>query len=519
MIKVFNTHPLDLHEIRSRIATKLDEEDLVSCARVSRDWNDSFTPLLYSSIVLSCSGPSVESLRKNKHLVQHLTVHGTADVDLFHIQGLDRLTTVRFADSLNFYCNVDDEDRSRIGQSTSEKIAGSFLFNNSRSLRSIDIGRGWYCAEFWNSVAICGALKEVRMLGDDISLYGTSFVPFLKSCSQLDSLSLRLPRLIETKVFEQLLGKLSTEDVPWRSTVKHLTNLNRYLYDRDDLYDRDAPWWPILGHWFPDLERLDAGYSRNETYLENLCRVMEAGTWKKLRSFSLEFGSARDSHLNVIIGSMVDIQRLVLSDRDLGPVAFSKLEKHFLTLRELEISASSAHLVAILESCPLLEVFKGARVLFRDFTPGRKWPCSSRLRAFTLAVELDCLPTGEPGEDHSIQSESLCRLLSHLVKVETLDLKRFRVHYGQFRTNEWLDFSLESGLSHLHGLKELKSVVLPGCQKLGKLDALWMVKHWTRLSVIAGMVHVFMEELMEIREVFKAGGVSVALSPRKPDIA
>jgi len=47
------THLLDLHEIRSRIASYLRPEDLPACARVSHDWNDSFTPPLYNSVVLS----------------------------------------------------------------------------------------------------------------------------------------------------------------------------------------------------------------------------------------------------------------------------------------------------------------------------------------------------------------------------------------------------------------------------------------------------------------------------------
>ena len=52
MTKMFQTHALDLHEIRSRIASSLGHKDLASCARVSQDWNDSFTPPLYKSVVV-----------------------------------------------------------------------------------------------------------------------------------------------------------------------------------------------------------------------------------------------------------------------------------------------------------------------------------------------------------------------------------------------------------------------------------------------------------------------------------
>lgn len=65
---MFQTHPLDLHEIRSRIAVSLDVEGLAACARVSHDWNDSFKAPLYGSVVFSEHGPGMESVERNKHL-------------------------------------------------------------------------------------------------------------------------------------------------------------------------------------------------------------------------------------------------------------------------------------------------------------------------------------------------------------------------------------------------------------------------------------------------------------------
>ena len=80
MSKTFRTHPLDLHEIRSRIASSLSLKDLASCARVSQDWNDSFTPPLYSSVILSAHGPSLESVVRNKRLIQHLIQDSTREI-------------------------------------------------------------------------------------------------------------------------------------------------------------------------------------------------------------------------------------------------------------------------------------------------------------------------------------------------------------------------------------------------------------------------------------------------------
>lgn len=72
---MFKTHALDLHEIRSRVANNLNLKDVASCARVNRDWNASFTPPLYSSVVLSIHGPSMESIESNKVHIRSLNIH------------------------------------------------------------------------------------------------------------------------------------------------------------------------------------------------------------------------------------------------------------------------------------------------------------------------------------------------------------------------------------------------------------------------------------------------------------
>ena len=152
MAKMVQTHPLDLHEICSIIASSLDLKDLASCARVSQGWNDSFTPTLYNSVNLSEHGPSMESVERNKHHMRHLTIQDSAHEEYFHLQGLDRMMTVRFEGTLNFrgsgggYWN-------RLGSYESEMLAAAFLCNNSLALRSIHIARGRFCDEFWERVA------------------------------------------------------------------------------------------------------------------------------------------------------------------------------------------------------------------------------------------------------------------------------------------------------------------------------------------------------------------------------
>ncbi|KAG0374564.1 hypothetical protein BGX24_010244 [Mortierella sp. AD032] len=78
MTRIFQTHSLELHEVRSRIASSLGHKDLASCARVSQNRNDSFTPPLLNSVVLSKYGPCKESVERNKHRIQSMKIQSRA---------------------------------------------------------------------------------------------------------------------------------------------------------------------------------------------------------------------------------------------------------------------------------------------------------------------------------------------------------------------------------------------------------------------------------------------------------
>lgn len=167
--------------------------------------------------------------------------------------------------------------------------------------------------------------------------------------------------------------------------------------------------------------------------------------------------------------------------------------------------------MTILESCPLLEVLKSDKMFTSDIVAGRPWACSRQLRVLALIIELESIPPGEPSEIYRIQSEALFKQLSHLAKIKSLDMKMIPRNCMTDMIS-WLDFRLEMGLSCLHSLTELHEIHLPGWQTLSKSDALWMVKHWKNLRLISGPLDKSWEELLEIREIFKSHGVSIALS-------
>jgi len=133
MTKTFQTHPLDLHEIRSRIASSLGVKDLASCARVSQDWSDSFTPPLYNSVVLSDHGPSRECIKRNKHLIKHLKIHWSAYKNLTAAEE-DELISSVMANSTPTTLNLRDNSiENNRGQALAEALT------TNSTLASLDL--------------------------------------------------------------------------------------------------------------------------------------------------------------------------------------------------------------------------------------------------------------------------------------------------------------------------------------------------------------------------------------------
>ncbi|KAG0308285.1 hypothetical protein BGZ97_000104 [Linnemannia gamsii] len=108
-------------------------------------------------------------------------------------------------------------------------------------------------------------------------------------------------------------------------------------------------------------------------------------------------------------------------------------------------------------------------------------------------------------ESHAIQRRVL-RQLGSLTHLRTLQLGKysrdfdfpeyFRLEMKDFRTiivDGWLDYnclelSLEGGLDELCGLQELEELtVYQMAHRIGLAEVKWMVEHWPRLRLIAGL--------------------------------
>ncbi|KAI9236962.1 MAG: hypothetical protein BYD32DRAFT_5866 [Podila humilis] len=164
MTKMFQTHPLNLHEIRSKIASSLGLKDLASCARVSQDWNDSFTPPLYKSVVLSKHGLSMESLERNKQLIQHLIIQSSVYEKLSSTSARDKVISSAMANST---LTVLDLKNNLIGDNGAQALFEALKTNSTLTALNLVV----------NSISENGAqvLSEALKTNSTVTTLGVVF--------------------------------------------------------------------------------------------------------------------------------------------------------------------------------------------------------------------------------------------------------------------------------------------------------------------------------------------------------
>ena len=135
MTKIFRTHALDLPEVRSIIASSLGLKVLTPCARVSRDWNDTFTPPLYNSVALSKHGPSIKSVERNKHFIQRLKIQSSAYEKLSLTSAEDKVVVSVMANST---LATLDLSYNSIGDNGAQALSKALKINST--LITLDLG-------------------------------------------------------------------------------------------------------------------------------------------------------------------------------------------------------------------------------------------------------------------------------------------------------------------------------------------------------------------------------------------
>ncbi|KAG0045377.1 hypothetical protein BGZ83_009411 [Gryganskiella cystojenkinii] len=384
---------MNLLEIRLDVGARLSLRDLASCARVSIQWNETFTLLLYASCDASHSSAAWPSFQQHLHQVRDLRVH-TLDTNSEYDQLFTKcraLTSLEFAATSNQYDLYQGLLTLLECNPCLRKVQA--LCNFQSSSRIIDI-----------LVRSCRQLQELTLRS--LILEDKVLVAFLELAPRLTKLSLtdcwpRGPTNNEINSRNSSNDGDQSQTQPWLDQV----NANWPIFPR--LRELSVSGFPGIVSWkdqfryfaqAPNLESIhwdlavDGHGFLSTQFLVTLGAILKSGLsdvtvddghitdkrehsagcpWPRLDMIQITGLRSFDERLftdsllaDILRNCPNGLRRLDVPRADLGPLSWIVLrERHFQTLQIAALQADGWMTQEILSSCSQLQEFHSFKPL------------------------------------------------------------------------------------------------------------------------------------------------------------
>ncbi|KAF9394661.1 hypothetical protein BGX21_010275, partial [Mortierella sp. AD011] len=480
MTTPLSINPLRLPEIRIEVGRYLKRPALARCTSVCREWNQTFTLLLYSVVDIrrwKVTIPPIEVLRLNMPFIKSMSV--TADMlhpSYSHLL-LPNLETLKLCLS-NYSDNIE------------------FMIQNHKNIRSLELscmasdGKNMY----WKSVASLPHLEKLTIRDQ----YGYETDIMWDICGRLKKFD------ITNLVISGLVGAPSTQ-----TTDFHL--LRDLTISKVGSHITVQPALMMKCQNIERLEwRVDLDYLRTTahitTLIQDFIQKLESGKWPKIKSLAVEFDYGLDETYARIIRALSDrtLEELDVSSTRFSELAFNELKHRFQTLRVLNIRnclyLTSANVLEILASCRHLQSLTADRIYAQYMDSSQEWPCRKTLQYLSIEFELGQEPNhnaplaaavvrARSQELNEIVFTCLGQLyeLKHLSVSYYIPEKYSRLRQIYDPVSIPLKIHLSKGLQKLVGLKRLNHFSVGALAgSLGRGEIVWMMENWPNLDIIEG---------------------------------
>ncbi|KAF9205364.1 hypothetical protein BGZ49_004127 [Haplosporangium sp. Z 27] len=500
-----SSNTLNVPEIRSEIGQYLAKPDWLNCALVCKDWNLTFSKLLYSSVCIRrLPYPSPKAIRKYGELVRHLRIDDLRfDLSLC----TSFLPNLRSFECVN-YCYIIDTVPNLIAMMQSCREITHLRI-------SVFAGKG---AEFWRAISGLTHLEQLDIytyraeyqgIEDDSAGLRKELQGLWDACGGIKNLKISDLQFFQnvdgSEHFSKIISSLEFSKALCNRTFPHLRQL--FIKGISTSVTSQAK----LIACCPNLEHLkwyDDGDDNGHT--QELCQYFNSGNSPNLKSLHLVASQREDVMLADLFRSLDGrlLEGLRMPFSAFGEYSCKEIYRFFPTLRALDLQGceglSSTSAVEILVLYPNLEDVTLGRVYARDLDPKQSWACYRKLRSLKIAFDLDPSPAFD-GSTISLETQdALCdRVYSTLGQLREIKHLAFDDGFGYIS----LKLQLSKGFRRLAGLKKLEHFEITPTLSIGQQELNWMIVNWPKLKQVSGVYNIAMHSLT--RTSFNRKGIKI----------
>ncbi|KAF9352243.1 hypothetical protein BGX26_009910, partial [Mortierella sp. AD094] len=494
-------HPLDFPEIRYQVATYLGTKDLINCACVSKEWNSTFSCLIWSNIILteeSLPSLTIALIQAHASHIRSLTLKTRIPSEYYLLTNLYRLHSIHV-----------EYGYTATPVSTLPLMA-NLIENHSSSLKNLTIHCGYIYLTLptFKAIGICQQLKSLSL--SRVNFSQEEFTALLVTCANIGQGTDGLDTNAMSKGRASGLTTLYLEKVNGRcgelfpsSTLAPLSHLEHLR--GEDLSGMRSEQQLKLLVLCPNLRSL---YWRRSTYgrqflMDEWVSHMESGMWPLLTSLDVSGYEFHDKGLSRFINSSpLPFEKFLVERTGFGPLAYNSListERQYNHIQELNIygcrEVKSPMIQKFMTTMPVLRYFSAGRLLATDILDapgldrdgddhGQEWICKN-IRTLILCIDMG-LESGLRSSEYAERQRHVYRRLSELKFLEILHVDRRLASYELGKIVRSLDIRLRDGLGQLASLDRIREFLFAPQESMTLGEIEWMISTWKSLKVVSG---------------------------------
>ncbi|KAG0373511.1 hypothetical protein BGX24_011615, partial [Mortierella sp. AD032] len=352
----------------------------------------------------------------------------------------------------------------------------------------------------WQAIGRCSRLQSLNL--HNIKVSPENAQPFLLACSRVAVLHLTDP-ILPDESFSYTSGPVLNGVQDLRLHEIHMVEPERQLLFMKLCPNLKSLYWRRSGFTikFPILQATNH---------------LLSGAWQHLHSLELFGDIMEDEDLAGLLKGMSRVERWRTTKTDFGPAALFAMERHFSTIRQLDLHAceslTSLMIQHLLSSIPALEYFSADRLCAHHILQDPIWPCSARLRTLRVFIDMDVTKDVNSAE-FKAQELAVFDRLSILKGLSVLQISRNVAGPVQTTGMRALRLQVSAGLTRIRSLHRLEELAFVPGQQMEEEDVEWILKSFSRLKTMSFHMNSY-DKNEQLLKSMEAWGKSEVVRPK-----